>query len=113
MLFFQQIQCLTIDRDMYDKVTVYILLLKIYTTYCICENKKFYYSTNSSQLYSYGIKSNASFKDVQTRKTYSELQDILYKKAAEISDCIGKEFNRIYFDLLWNDRYKKSGNNLF
>lgn len=71
------------------------------------------YIFSSSQLYSFGIKANASFKDVQTRKTYIALQDILYKKATDISDYIGKEFTRIYFDLLWNERYKKSGNNLF
>jgi len=71
------------------------------------------YIFSRSQLYSYGIRDNASFKDVQNRKTYIALQDILTKKASDISDCIGKEFHRIYFDLLWNDRYKKPGNNLF
>jgi len=71
------------------------------------------YIFSRSQLYSYGIKDNATFKDVQIRKTYNALQDILLKKAIDISNCIGKKFNRIYFDLLWNDRYKKPGNNLF
>lgn len=71
------------------------------------------YIFSRSQLYSYGINDNATFKDVQTRKTYNALQDILSKKAIDISNCIGKEFNRIYFDLLWNDRYKKPGKNLF
>ncbi|HHW21310.1 MAG TPA: hypothetical protein GXX26_00290 [Clostridiaceae bacterium] len=71
------------------------------------------YIFSRSQLYSFGIRDNASFKDVWHRKTYISLQDMLLKKAADISDHIGKEFLRIYFDLLWNDRYRKPGRNLF
>jgi hypothetical protein len=66
-----------------------------------------------SQLNSFGIRSNATFKDVQSRKVYGELQSTLSRKAADISDSIGMEFHRIYFDLLWNDRFKSTGNNLF
>ncbi len=71
------------------------------------------YIFSRSQLYSYGIKENATFKDVQTYTIYAALQGILSKKAIDISNCTGKDFNKIYFDLLWNERYKKPGNNIF
>jgi len=71
------------------------------------------YIFDRSELRHCGISENATFKDVQDSKIYAKLQDSLSKKAADISDTIGKEFYRIYFDLLWNDRYKKPGKNLF
>ena len=71
------------------------------------------YIFSRSQLYSNGIKDNATFKDVKSRITYNSLQRILLNKAVNISNCIGREFHRIYFDLLWNDRYRKPGRNLF
>lgn len=71
------------------------------------------YIFSRSQLYSNGIKDNATFKDVQSQITYNSLQNILLKKSVDISNCIGKEFCRIYFDLLWNGRYRKPGRNLF
>jgi hypothetical protein len=71
------------------------------------------YIFKRSQLRNYGINDNATFKDVQNPEIYTALQDVLYKKSVDISNEIGKEFYRIYFDLLWNDRYKKPGKNLF
>lgn len=66
-----------------------------------------------SQLYKYNLKRSSSFKDITSSRTYNELQMILQNKSLEISKAINKNFNRIYFDLLWNDRYKKPGSNLF
>lgn len=71
------------------------------------------YIFDPSELRYYGINNNATFKDVQNSQTYAKLQDILFKRATDISKVIGEEFHRIYFDLLWNDRYKKRGKNLF
>ena len=71
------------------------------------------YIFSREQLYSLGIKDNATFKDVKTSEAYRILQNIALNKAHNISSAIGKTFDRIHFDLLWNDRYKKEGNNLF
>lgn len=71
------------------------------------------YIFSREQLYSLGINDNATFKDVRTSKVYITLQNTAFQKAHDISNAIGKTFDRIHFDLLWNDRYKKEGNNLF
>lgn len=71
------------------------------------------YILSRELLCSLGIKDNATFKDVKTLEVYRTLQNIALKRANTISNAIGKTFHRIHFDLLWNDRYKKQGNNLF
>jgi hypothetical protein len=54
------------------------------------------------------IKRTFTFKDIVDETHYYEIQDFLKMKAT----MLGIE-NRIYFDLVWNDRYKSKGKNLF
>lgn len=54
------------------------------------------------------INRSYTFKDIVDTVHYSEIQSFLKEKAEKI----GLQ-NRIFFDLLWNDRYKKHGDNLF
>ncbi|MDQ3682581.1 MAG: hypothetical protein M3352_05850 [Bacteroidota bacterium] len=54
------------------------------------------------------IKRSFTFKDIVDEKHYYEIQDFLKQKAKKL----GIE-NRIYFDLVWGDRYKSKGKNLF
>lgn len=65
------------------------------------------------ELYKYNLSRNSSFKDVYSENHYRELQELLKLKADNISTSIEKEFARIYFDLIWNERFKKEGKNLF
>lgn len=57
---------------------------------------------------SLNIKRNFTFRSIECENNYMEIQDFLEKK----SKNIGLN-HRIYFDLIWNDRYKSSGTNLF
>lgn len=54
------------------------------------------------------IKRSFTFKDIVDEKQYNEIQIFLKNKA----NLIGVD-NRIFFDLVWNDRYKSKGKNLF
>lgn len=54
------------------------------------------------------IRRNFTFKDVECESHYSDIQEFLRVKANRIGLT-----HRIYFDLVWNDRYKSSGTNLF
>lgn len=49
-----------------------------------------------------------TFKDITSEGHYDEIQAFLKEKASRI----GLK-NRIFFDLVWNDRYKTKGKNLF
>lgn len=54
------------------------------------------------------IKRNYTFKDIRCESHYSDIQVFLKEKAKRI-----KLNHRIYFDLVWKDRYKSRGTNLF
>lgn len=54
------------------------------------------------------IKRDFSFKDIQTEDHYFTIQNFLREKAQKIHIDA-----RIYFDLIWWDRYKKDLKNLF
>lgn len=54
------------------------------------------------------IKRNFTFKDIESKEHYLHIQDFLKRKAEKLG--LGA---RIFFDLIWNDRYTSSGTNLF
>jgi hypothetical protein len=54
------------------------------------------------------LKRNFTFKDIDNQKQYSEIQNFLKEKAEKCGID-----NRIFFDLVWNDRWNSNGNNLF
>jgi hypothetical protein len=57
---------------------------------------------------SLSLKRTFSFSDVRTREHYAEVQAFLADRARQM----GLEA-RIYFDLIWGNRYKRKGTNLF
>ena len=57
---------------------------------------------------SLSIKRTFTFKDIKCESHYADIQAFLREKA----NRIGLK-HRIYFDLLWNNRYTSSGTNLF
>lgn len=65
------------------------------------------------ELYKYGVNRNSTFREVTSKNQYNGLQELLSAKADTIYKESGQPFFRIYFDLLWNDRYCKEGTNLF
>lgn len=66
-----------------------------------------------SELYKFNLTRKSTFKEVYSARNYIEMQKLVAYKANEISTSIGRNFHRIYFDLIWNERYKKTSRNLF
>lgn len=60
-----------------------------------------------------GVSRRSTYTNVTTERSYLSLQDAAKKLADSLSRISGKNFVPIYFDLLWNERYKRSGANLF
>lgn len=67
------------------------------------------YIFSVKELYSFGLKRGSTFQDVCSREVYKVMQYSLLEKTKNIQG----NFHRIYFDFFWNERYKKSGSNLF
>ena len=66
-----------------------------------------------SELTSRGLSRKSTYKDIATKRTYMALQKLLCQKAKAVAAERCRAFHRIYFDLLWNDRYRNWGGNLF
>lgn len=55
-----------------------------------------------------GIKRSYTFKDIKDEIHYGDIQNFLREKSVQLGVK-----HRIYFDLIWNERYKSNGTNLF
>lgn len=62
---------------------------------------------SEGDLRSIGLSRGLSFGDITTEDSYLELQCLANTFASTISTKFGKQFHRIYYDLLWNDRWKR------
>lgn len=61
----------------------------------------------------YGIKKGAGFTSIKEESIYVKLQSLLNRNAKSLAKITGKNFYRIYFELLWRDRYKNKGGNIW
>jgi hypothetical protein len=80
--------------------------------FLIGKNEDFYIF-NYNQLRSLGLTHQSSYGHIKTEKIYIELQKIASVRAKEISESCSFPFYPIYFELLWNQRYKRNGGNIF
>ncbi len=55
----------------------------------------------------------STYQDVASTAQYEALQHLTQERADEYSIIASCPFHPIYFDLWWNDRYRRSGGNLF
>ncbi|GKT11026.1 hypothetical protein DSTSK_43310 [Desulforhabdus sp. TSK] len=65
------------------------------------------------ELAAQGLTRGSTYKDITTESTHSAFQALLGQKAAAVTDAHRRPFHVIYFDLVWNDRYRRWGGNLF
>jgi len=68
---------------------------------------------SETELTGVGLSRGLSFGAIGDKATYDELQSLLKAKATRITKIAGMAFHPIYFDLFWNDRFKRWGSNLF
>jgi hypothetical protein len=66
-----------------------------------------------SELHFHGLSRGSTYKDISGQCTYEALQVLLANKASAISEARRRPFYVIYFDLIWNDRFRNDGANLF
>ncbi len=55
----------------------------------------------------------STYQAVASTAQYQALQSLVQERARAYSVVAGRPFHPIYFDLWWNDRYRRSGGNLF
>jgi hypothetical protein len=67
----------------------------------------------TDELSRHGLSRSSTFSDIDSRENYDSLQQLLARKAQAISEAWGAPFHVIYFDMLWNDRYRRAGGNIF
>jgi len=65
------------------------------------------------ELAEHGLTRKSTYKSITAERTYVEIQDLLAHKAATVAESMTRAFHVIYFDLVWNDRYRNWGSNLF
>jgi len=85
---------------------------QILGTFSLGRNQEFHiFSYN--QLRELGLTHQSSYGHVKTENTYNKLQDIITDRAKEVGKCCSAPFYPIYFEMLWNERYKRTGENIF
>jgi transcriptional regulator with XRE-family HTH domain len=65
------------------------------------------------ELAGHGLSRVSTYKDITAERTHAALQELLPQKAAAVAEARGRPFHVIYFDLVWNGRYRNWGGNLF
>ncbi|AKN33765.1 hypothetical protein Ccar_24240 [Clostridium carboxidivorans P7] len=68
---------------------------------------------NEKQLIKDNLNIISRIGDIDLDKEYDRMQKILYNRAVRISKEYGQEYYRIYSELLWHNRYRNFGRNLF
>ncbi|MEO2090659.1 MAG: hypothetical protein ABGY75_14335 [Gemmataceae bacterium] len=68
---------------------------------------------NEQELAAHGLSRASTYKDITTERTHIDLQALLAQKAASVAEARHRPFHVIYFDLVWNSRYRTWGGNLF
>lgn len=67
----------------------------------------------NEELARYRLSRKSTYADIWYEQSYVELQNLLARKAADLSVSLARPFHVIYFDLIWNGRFLSSGGNLF
>ena len=63
---------------------------------------------NDAEIAELGLRRTFTFQDITTEEQYCRVQQFLGEKAKKVGIT-----HRVLFDLVWNDRFKTDGTNLF
>ncbi|AKN33764.1 hypothetical protein Ccar_24235 [Clostridium carboxidivorans P7] len=107
-LFIEHIVCMCSDLESYRLELIPLLFIPLDSQIF---SSSYIFSTK--QLQDCNVRRKSSFGDLLNIDDYRKLQDILYNKAIDHSKVNNKNFYRIYYDLLWNNRFCNNGENLF
>lgn len=68
---------------------------------------------SEQELVTHGLSRSSTYKDIVAEQIYLALQLLLVQKASAVAAAQQRPFHPIYFDLVWNYRYRNWGGNLF
>jgi hypothetical protein len=68
---------------------------------------------SDSELSSHGLSRTSTYSAITSEQSYLALQELVRQKANKVASEHGRPFHPIYFDLLWQNRYQRGGDNLF
>lgn len=68
---------------------------------------------NESEIAMFNLGKNPTMGSVKIKPTYLAIQKLILNKSMKISNLLGSDFYRIYFDLMWGERFNSDGTNLF
>lgn len=71
------------------------------------------YLFTKQELKEHDLSRSSTFAAVKDEDKYRALQRIVDRRAGEVSEQVGPKFYPIYFDILWGNRYRNLGSNLF
>lgn len=103
-LYIEHIVSMAMELENYRERLIPLLFLPIDSEILSSEHIFEIYELNRC-----GLNRKSSYGDINNKQIYDYLQELLIEKVSTIN----KDFNRIFFDLFWNDRYLKNGGNLF
>jgi len=106
-LYFQNLICMAQELDR-SRVNLVPYLFLALDSQMFSDPNVF----TDEELRAFHLSRRSTYKDVTDEKMYIQLQDILSKKATQLSNRDAK-FYRIYFDMLWNNRHQNWGSNFF
>lgn len=66
-----------------------------------------------SDLRKYGLTTRSTYASITKEPIYLDLQETVLARSRSISSQINQPFHPVYFELIWGDRYQKTGSNLF
>ena len=77
------------------------------------DSQMFQKAIPESELRKHGLSSGSSFGDVKSEKTYLALQSGVSAHAEELGRSLGVTVHPIYLEMLWRDRVRGEGSNIF
>jgi len=66
-----------------------------------------------SELRVHRLSRKSTYRDITSEQTYEALQELTSQKADVVAATRQRPFHVIYFDMIWNHRYRNGGGNLF
>ena len=107
-LFLEHLVSMAIELDAARERLIPLLFLPIDSQILACPGL---FADN--ELHDNYLSRSSTYKDVRSEQAYLVLQEFLSQKATVVAEARQRQFYVIYFDLIWNNRHKEWGGNLF
>jgi hypothetical protein len=107
-LYLEHLAAMSFELENHRQVLVPLLFLPLDCQ--ILESPELF---TERELAQHGLRRSSTYSEVTTEAAYLSLQQVVSRRAGEVSRTLSQPFWPIYFDLLWNNRHSNWGSNLF